>query len=97
MYGISNSYQYICMLKGIGVGFFLGILFLIFKIIRLKFNSYLSVFIQDIIFFVMSSLITFIFMLDMNFGAVRFYILLSEAVGFLLNYFTFGRVINKKT
>ena len=97
MYGISNSYQYVCLLKGVGVGFFLGILFIVFKLVRIKFRSIPVVFVQDVIFFLLSSLISFLFMFDLNFGAVRAYVLLAECVGFFLNYFTFGRLIGKKT
>lgn len=75
-------------------GAVLGIIYDIFRIIRLFFKSrFWNVFIQDIIYFFFSGVSTFLFILFINSGEIRFYILAGEAIGFIIYYLTLGNII----
>ena len=49
---------------------------------------------QDIIFFVMVSILTFLFVFETNYGQMRFYIFAGELIGFLLYYFFPAMLVN---
>ncbi len=53
----------------------------------------LGVFLQDVIYFIISSIITFLFVLGFNHGESRFYILAGEGIGWIVYHITFGEVI----
>ncbi|MDR2074282.1 MAG: spore cortex biosynthesis protein YabQ [Oscillospiraceae bacterium] len=89
--GVHGICGYSCIL-----GAFLGIIYDVFKMVRLIFkNRILSVFIQDIIYFFVSSIFTFLFLLAVNQGQVRFYIIAFIFVGWFFYYVVFSRVIFK--
>ena len=76
------------------LGAILGIFYDIFRIIRLLFGARnLGMFIQDIIYFLISGFITFLFVLIFNFGESRFYILAGEALGWCIYHVSVGDVI----
>lgn len=50
-------------------------------------------FVQDVIYFVISGIITFVFVLEFNSGESRFYILAGEAVGWILYHITVGESV----
>ena len=75
-------------------GAFLGIFYDIFRIIRIFFKcKFWNVFIQDIIYFFLSGVSTFLFILFINSGEIRFYILAGELMGFTLYYLTLGSLV----
>lgn len=89
--------QFLMMLYSSVLGVFLGIFYDIFRIIRLLINpKNLSVFIQDIIYFLISGFATFVFVLILNCGESRFYILAGEALGWILYHISLGDLIYKK-
>ena len=84
-------FGYSCVL---GAG--LGLLYDFFRIIRMMINPRnIAVFIQDIIYFIISGLITFLFVLGFNRGEARFYILAGEGIGWIIYHITLGEVIYK--
>lgn len=89
--------QFLMTLCSVALGVFLGIFYDMFRLIRLLINpKNLSVFIQDVIYFLVSGLITFIFVLIFNYGESRFYILAGEALGWILYHISLGDLIYKK-
>lgn len=77
-------------------GIILGIVYDIFRIIRMFFTCKIwNIFIQDILYFLIAGILSFIFILSVNFGEVRFYILAGEAMGWIVYYLTLGEVMNK--
>ena len=76
----------------LGIG--LAVLYDIFRIFRLiLFSGTISIFIQDILFWSISGCATYIYILAINLGEIRFFILAAELLGALIYYFTLGRVI----
>lgn len=89
--------QFLMVLYSLMLGAFLGVFYDIFRILRLLINpKNLSVFIQDIIYFLISGFVTFVFVLIMNSGESRFYILAGEALGWILYHVSLGDFIYKK-
>ena len=54
-------------------------------------RSYLSVFIGDLLFWIVSAFVTFIFLLSRTNGEIRGYVLISMLLGFTLWRFTLSR------
>lgn len=72
----------------------LGAFYDLFRIIRIFFKcKFWDVFIQDIIYFFVSAVSTFLFILFINSGEIRFYILAAEIMGWILYYITLGNLI----
>ena len=85
MIGIPNYIQYYIFLRSLGAGYLIGTLFFFLSFIRIFIqHSKPAVFIEDIIFAVSSSYLTFLFLYTYNAGIPRFYILLGEATGIIL-------------
>ena len=76
----------------LGVG--LGALYDVFRILRLAFwHGKIIISIQDIIFFILAAVSSFLFMLFRCEGQLRFYVLLGELLGFIVYYFTVGFLV----
>ena len=89
--------QFLMVLYSAALGVCLGIFYDIFRITRLIINpKNLSVFIQDIVYFLVSGLITFLFVLIFNYGESRFYILAGEALGWIIYHISLGDLIYRK-
>lgn len=81
-----------------GMGFILGFCYELFRIPRLILNSgRRAVFIQDVLFFAIAAVLTFLFSLAVMDGKLRFYLFLGEFLGFTSYYFTLGKIISKFT
>lgn len=92
--GITVAEQTKNFLFSCGFGFLLGILYDFFRILRIAFfRKKISVFIQDIIFWALSAMLTFIFILSLNHGEIRGYILFGELLGFVIYFFSFGPLV----
>ena len=86
-------FGYSCLL---GVG--LGILYDVFRIIRMLINKRnITIFLQDVIYFIVSGLITFLFVLGINEGQSRFYILAGEGIGWIAYHITLGEKIYRSS
>lgn len=77
----------------LGMGFILGILYDVFRVIRLIITDKPRAFIfQDMLYFALCTLISFMFLLGVNNGKLRSFELAGEILGWLVYYFTFGTV-----
>ncbi len=91
MYSFQQSEQLKLFLLSLGAGFFLGIIYDILRTVRLSFTrSKAAIFIFDILYFLIFGLFTFLFILAVNKGEIRFYLLFGEALGAVIYYFSFG-------
>ena len=97
MFGLGNDFQFVIFVKSIGIGVLLGAIFFVFRCLRsLGRRKTVEVFIQDLLFAVVSAFLTFIFILNENFGVIRFYLLAGEGIGFLFLFLLpFGSLLNK--
>ncbi len=88
--------QFMIFLFSCLLGVALGLLYDIFRLIRMIINlRNIFMFIQDVIYFLVSALITFLFVLVFNKGESRFYILAGEGIGWIIYHLTFGEMIYK--
>lgn len=69
-----------------------GALYDVFRFLRFVFSSKYSVFIIDFLFFIIVSIIFFIFLLGYNYGQVRGYYFTLTLLGFLFYIFTVFRL-----
>ncbi len=95
MFGIELSAQMYIFIKSIALGFIIGLIYNLFMLLRISFiRNFIAVFLQDIIFFISSSIITFLFVFETNYGQLRFYIFAGELIGFCLYYFFPAKIVN---
>lgn len=83
----------------IGFGFFIGILYDMFRLLRLlvcggKSKAFL---VSDILFALASAVLTFLFALTLLNGGIRGYVLFGELLGFLIYYISFGTFVVRMT
>lgn len=85
--------QWSIFIKAINLGLVLGICYDFLRIVRtiIRFGKRLFI-ISDFFYCIWASFLIFSFLLNENFGIPRFYIYLGAASGFLLWYFSFGRI-----
>lgn len=92
----SLTSQILIFVYSLALGMFLGFAYDIFRIIRMVINSRnIAIFIQDVLYFVLSGGVTFLFVLSVNSGNSRFYILAGEGIGWIAYHITLGEVIYK--
>lgn len=90
------SGQVLIFFQSIVLGVIIGVFYEIFRIIRMAHeNGRILIFFEDIIFFSVSSVVTFLFILTVNQGQIRFYIILGEIIGLTTYFLTMGVVVNK--
>lgn len=90
-YLVSGSQQIRIFLYAIGFGFFVGILYDIFRTLRLILtNGKRAFWVSDILFSLAAGLFTFLFALVQLDGNIRGYALFGELLGFLIYSVTFG-------
>mgnify|MGYP002623791278 CR=1 FL=1 len=99
MFGVSHTFSLFVFLKSIGIGYLLGCLYFGFKLLRFfGLRHAVLVFFQDILFFLISAIIVFLFVFEINAGVFRFYIFTGILVGYcIVSFFTgivFARVRN---
>lgn len=91
MYSVSQSEQLTIFCAALGLGFLLGVLYDIFRTIRLSLtNAKPAVVIFDLLYFSLFGLATFLFILALNKGEVRSYIIAGELIGAVFYYISFG-------
>lgn len=87
MFGLGYAFQTDIFIKSLGAGFSLGVVYSVFQCLRKAgLRGRISVFFQDLLFFVICALVTFIFSFEVNFGYVRGYLLAGEIIGFCIFY-----------
>ena len=85
MFGLGVAFQLDVFLKSLGVGLLCGLLYSCFQGLRAcGLRGRIAVFLEDVLFFVSAAFLTFFFLLETDFGRVRFFLLTGEAIGFLL-------------
>lgn len=94
MYIDDNGFHIQVFLMSVGFGFIVGTLYDMCRFLRMVFiKNNKAVFLQDILFFAVSAVLTFLFLLTVNGGRFRFYIFLALVLGFAVYYFTLGRLM----
>lgn len=80
-------------LYSLGFGFLLGILYDVFRTLRLIISlSKGFAFFCDLLYFVICAFLTFCFILVADSGRVRLYVFFGEALGWFIYYFSFGAI-----
>ena len=93
MWEISVADQSVTFLLSIALGGLLCLIYDVFRSIRKTKNySATAVFFQDITFFVISAILTFIFLLATTAGVLRAYIIIGVLIGAVLMRLTFSRI-----
>ena len=86
--------QFMIFLFSCLLGAILGFLYDCFRFIRMMINPRnIFIFAQDIAYFFVSAMVTFLFVLVLNDGESRFYILAGEGIGWIVYHLTFGEFI----
>ena len=92
----SLTSQILIFVYSLALGIFLGFAYDIFRIIRMVINlRNIAIFIQDVLYFILSGGVTFLFVLSVNSGNSRFYILAGEGIGWIAYHITIGEDIYK--
>ena len=94
LYGLSLATQTKGFLLSMGLGFVMGFFYDLFRIVRLavsKKKVFIIVF--DLVYCIFLCFVSFIFCMTVNEGQFRFYLLLGEAIGFAVYYFSLGVVV----
>ena len=90
----SLSSQLFVFFYSLVLGLALGAAYDFFRILRMLANpKNLSVFLQDIFYFLVSAVVTFLFVLGINGGNSRLYILVAEALGWICYHLTLGQLV----
>ena len=93
---ISLTQQFTIFFYSTLLGIALGMVYDLFRTLRLfGLKSAVAVFIEDIVFWLVCMLSTFVFTLIHNNGELRLYIILFEIIGFLIQHFTVGNAVFK--
>ncbi len=83
-------------LFSLGFGFLLGILYDVFRTLRMIIGSSEKlIFAADLLYFLICGVLSFFFILVTDEGRLRFYTVLGEALGWMIYYFSFGTVAMK--
>ncbi len=98
MYTVPQSEQLNIFIVALGFGFLLGILYDLLRALRIAFTkSHGAIIAFDIIYFLLFGFLTILFIIALNKGEVRFYIIAGQVIGWLFYYFTFGIAVIKFT
>ncbi len=98
MYSVLPALQTDIFLLSLGLGFILGVLYDFFRLLRLTLSkSKILTIVFDILYFALLGLSTFLFILALNKGEIRSYIIIGEILGFLFYYFSLGILAVKVT
>lgn len=94
LYSLSLAQQTKGFLMSLGFGFIMGFFYDVFRIIRISISRSKAAFVVfDILYCIFLCFCTFLFFLTVNEGELRVYLLLGEAIGFAVYYFSLGAVI----
>ena len=85
MFGLLHSVKIFVFLKSIGLGTLLGAVYLLNAGVRYLIpHRAAAVFLEDICFFVLCAVLTFLFLFQYNAGVPRGYVFFGEGIGFLI-------------
>ena len=92
MWEINNSFQAVSFLYSVTVGVIFCLLYDILRALRkLLSPPAVTVFLQDIFYFVIISFLTFLFLMAVSNGEIRAYVIIGIALGFAACFFTLSR------
>ncbi len=98
MYSVPQSEQLAIFGASLGMGFILGVIYDVIRALRLSVTrSKIVLVICDILYFVLFGVISFLFILALNKGEIRFYIIFGELIGAFFYYVSFGLAVIKIT
>lgn len=85
-------------LYSLGFGFLLGILYDVFRTLRLIISrSKGFAFFADLLYFALCAFLNFCYIMAVDSGKVRLYVALGESLGWLVYYFSLGAISIKLT
>lgn len=85
MWEINSGFQILSFLYAFLLGILFSVFYDFFKVTRKVFNlSDLIIFIEDIIYFLIISFVTFLFLISTTNGKLRIYVFLSVSLGFYI-------------
>lgn len=89
--GVAEQTQ--IFLFSIGFGFLLGILYDVFRTVRIIISESKGfVLFMDLLYFLVCTFLNFCYILTVDYGKIRFYVIFAEILGWLIYYFSFGAV-----
>ena len=98
MYSVPQAEQLSIFVASLGLGFLLGVLYDAIRAIRLSLpSSKVATVLFDLLYCFLTGLATFLFILALNKGEIRFYIIAGEFIGAAFYYFSFGIAVIKIT
>ncbi len=98
MYSVPQNEQLAIFALSLGLGFLLGVLYDVIRAVRLSVTrSKIVLVICDILYFILFGLISFLFILALNKGEIRFYIIVGEVIGAFFYYISLGIAVIKIT
>ncbi len=93
MWEINNFFQLLSLARSAGLGVLLCLCYDILRSARKTFSfSTIAIFFQDVIFFLVSAFVTFLFLLSVTNGEIRAFVLFGIAFGFALSRFTISKI-----
>ncbi len=91
---ITVSTQVMQFLMTCVIGIILGAFYDLFRILRIAFcHGKILLFVEDLLFWIISAVVTFFVMLNVVDGRVRFFAVLGEILGFVTYHYTAGVIV----
>lgn len=91
---ISLQSQILIFVYSLLFGIILGVIFDLFRVADIILNvSIKRIFFEDILYFAIIGVLSFLFMIVVNKGEFRIFIIFGELIGFCLYHFTLGRIV----
>lgn len=98
MYGFALNTQIGALLSFLGLGFALGVVYDLLRIVRLSITrSKKALYVFDLLFALLCAAVTFLAALSVHYGELHFYMLLAQITGFAVYYFTLDAFVQKIT
>lgn len=92
--GIGIAEQTVDFLWSVAFGTLLGLFYDVFRIVRVTVRTPAAVvFVQDVVFWFLAGLCTFIFIFAVNAGELRLFLFLGILAGAAVYYFTLGMLV----
>ncbi len=83
--GFEHQVQLSVLIKAVGMGYMLGIMFYLLKFVNIPFGKgTAAIFVRDVCFFVISAFLCFLFSLKYCSGMMRFFVTAGELMGFFI-------------
>ncbi len=96
MWEINNTEQILAFLYSLCLGIIFCLFYDVFRAFRfaVKLNDF-YIFLQDIFYFISIAFVTFLFLLAVTNGEIRFFVIFGISLGFLVCYFTVSKYFIK--